>query len=69
MIALSRIWIIGFVFFLIVISAFLLLKNIEELNIKTKLFGLLGSFVFIGVVLLYTSSTFNQIFRYFSAKS
>ncbi len=65
MIALSRIWIIGFVFFLIVISAFLLLKNIEELNIKTKLFGLLGSFVFIGVVLLYTSSTFNQIFDIF----
>lgn len=65
MIALSRIWIIGFVFFLIVISAFLLIKNIDELNIKTKLFGLLGSFVFIGVVLLYTSSTFNQIFDIF----
>ncbi|HMS32681.1 MAG TPA: O-antigen ligase family protein [Ignavibacteria bacterium] len=65
MIALSRIWIIGFVFFLIVISVFLLIKNIDELNIKTKLFGLLGSFVFIGVVLLYTSSTFNQIFDIF----
>lgn len=65
MIALSRIWIIGFVFFLILISAFLLIKNIDELNIKTKLFGLLGSFVFIGVILLYTSSTFNQIFDIF----
>ena len=65
MIALSRIWIIGFVFFLLVLSGFLLLKNIEELNIKTKLFGLLGSFVIIGAVLLYTSSTFNQIFDIF----
>lgn len=65
MIALSRIWIIGFVFFLILISAFLLIKNVDELNIKTKLFGLLGSFVLIGVILLYTSSTFNQIFDIF----
>jgi len=65
MIALSRIWIIGFVFFLLVLSGFLLLKNIEELNIKTKLFGLLGSFVLIGAILLYTSSTFNQIFDIF----
>lgn len=65
MIALSRIWIIGFVFFLLMLSGFLILKNIEELNIKTKLFGLLGSFVLIGAVLLYTSSTFNQIFDIF----
>jgi len=65
MIALSRIWIIGFVFFLVMLSGFLLLKNIEELNIKTKLFGLLGSFILIGAVLLYTSSTFNQIFDIF----
>jgi hypothetical protein len=65
MIALSRIWIIGFVFFLIVISTFLLLKNIEEFNIKSKLFGLLGSFALIGAILLITSSTFNQIFDIF----
>ncbi|MBP9192035.1 MAG: O-antigen ligase family protein [Ignavibacteria bacterium] len=65
MIALSRIWIIGFAFFLIVISLFLLFKNFEDKNVKSKLFTLLGSFIVVGTILLFVSSTFNQIFDIF----
>ncbi|MBK7253663.1 MAG: hypothetical protein IPI04_07020 [Ignavibacteria bacterium] len=65
MIALSRIWIIGFAFFLIVISAFLLFKKAEGSNIRLKLFTFLGSFALVGIILLFTSSTFNQIFDIF----
>ena len=65
MIALSRIWIIGFGFFLIVITLFLLFKNTEEKSVKSKLFSLIGSFIFIGIILTFTSSTFNQIFDIF----
>ncbi|MBK6537727.1 MAG: hypothetical protein IPG09_08095 [Ignavibacteria bacterium] len=65
MIALSRIWIIGFAFFLIVISLFLLFKKTEGSNIRLKLFTFLGSFALVGIILLFTSSTFNQIFDIF----
>lgn len=65
MIALSRIWIIGFAFFLIVLSLFLLLKRERESYVKVKLFSLIGSFALIGFILLFTSSTFNQIFDIF----
>lgn len=65
MIALSRIWIIGFGFFLIVLTVFLLFKKAREYNVKTKLISLIGSFAILGVILLFTSSTFNQIFDIF----
>lgn len=65
MIALSRIWIIGFAFFLIVLSFFLLFMNADSSKIKTKLFTLIGSFALVGLILLFTSSTFNQIFDIF----
>ncbi|HAY33390.1 MAG TPA: O-antigen ligase family protein [Ignavibacteria bacterium] len=65
MIALSRIWIIGFAFFLIVISIFFLSKQDSRENVRLKLFAFIGSFVLIGVILLFTSSTFNQIFDIF----
>ena len=65
MIALSRIWIIGFAFFLIVISLFLLFKKTEGSNITLKFFTFLVSFALFGIILLYTSSTFNQIFDIF----
>lgn len=65
MIALSRIWILGFAFFLIVITLFLLFNSNEERSVKSKLFSLIGSFVFIGIILMFTSSTFNQIFDIF----
>jgi hypothetical protein len=65
MIALSRIWIIGFAFFLIVISLFMLFHNKEEKSVKSKLFSLIGSFLIVGFILMFTSSTFNQIFDIF----
>lgn len=65
MISLSRIWIIGFVFFLVIISFFILLNKGESVNVKNKLFTLLGSFAIVGIILLFTSSTFNQIFDIF----
>ncbi|MBK8982233.1 MAG: O-antigen ligase family protein [Ignavibacteria bacterium] len=65
MIALSRIWIIGFAFFLIIISVFFLSKQDSRENVRLKLFAFIGSFVIIGVILLFTSSTFNQIFDIF----
>jgi len=65
MIALSRIWIIGFAFFLFVISIFILLKKDSHEHVRLKLIAFIGSFVIIGVILLFTSSTFNQIFDIF----
>lgn len=65
MIALSRIWIIGFGFFLIVLSLFLLFRKEQESYVKTKLITLIASFMILGFILLYTSSTFNQIFDIF----
>lgn len=65
MIALSRIWVIGFVFFLLIISIFLLLNNKNSSDIKYKLFTLIGSFASVGIILFFTSSTFNQLFDIF----
>jgi len=65
MIALSRIWIIGFAFFLIVITLFLIFRKDENNKVKLKLFTLIGSFAIVGIILLFTSSTFNQIFDIF----
>ncbi|MBK9332842.1 MAG: O-antigen ligase family protein [Ignavibacteria bacterium] len=65
MIALSRIWIIGFAFFLIIISVFFLSKQDSREHVRLKLFAFIGSFILIGVILLFTSSTFNQIFDIF----
>jgi hypothetical protein len=65
MIALSRIWIIGFAFFLIIISLFFLIKKSETGNIRLRLLSLIGSFALVGLILLFTSSTFNQIFDIF----
>lgn len=65
MIALSRIWIIGFAFFLLVISIFLLTRSEQGNYVRLKLFTLIGSFAVVGGVLLVTSSTFNQIFDIF----
>lgn len=65
MISLSRIWIIGFAFFVIILSVFLLIKHQKDNKIRSKLFTLIGSFAAVGVILLYTSTTFNQIFDIF----
>ncbi len=65
MITLSRIWIIGFVFFLIVLSLMLLIRRDREENIKANLLFMLGSFAVIGIILLYTSTAFNKIFDIF----
>ncbi len=65
MITLSRIWIIGFVFFLIILSAMLLAKKGRTENVTSKLAFMLGSFAFIGFILFFTSSTFNKIFDIF----
>jgi len=65
MIALSRIWIIGFAFFVIILSGFLLIKSYKGNKIRLKLFTLIGSFAAVGVILFFTSSTFNQIFDIF----
>lgn len=63
MITLSRIWIIGFGFVLIVIALFLMHR--KENYVRVKLISLLGSFVVLGIILLFASSTFNQIFDIF----
>ncbi len=65
MITLSRIWIIGFVFFMIMITLMLLTKKGREEDVSYKLLFMLGSFALIGMVLLYTSATFNKIFDIF----
>lgn len=65
MIALSRIWIIGFAFFLLAISIFFFLRKDSRENVRLKLIAFIGSFALIGVILLFTSSTFNQIFDIF----
>ncbi|MDZ4712968.1 MAG: O-antigen ligase family protein [bacterium] len=63
MITLSRIWVIGFAFVLIVMTMFLISR--KDHSIKVKLFALIGSFFLLGVILLYASTTFNQIFDIF----
>ncbi|MEZ4689416.1 MAG: O-antigen ligase family protein [Ignavibacteria bacterium] len=65
MITLSRIWIIGFAFFMIVITLFIMFGNEKKYNVRIKLFAMIGTIAFAGFVLLYTSSTFNQIFDIF----
>lgn len=65
MIALSRIWIIGFAFFLIVISFSFMIKKTDYTYVRTKLLSLISFFVLTGIILLFTSSTFNQIFDIF----
>ncbi|MDQ3019394.1 MAG: O-antigen ligase family protein [Bacteroidota bacterium] len=65
MISLSRIWIIGFGFFLIVSTVFLLLSKENKNYILIKLFSLVASFAALGVILIFASSTFSQIFDIF----
>ena len=65
MITLSRIWIIGFVFFLIILSAMLLAKRGRTEYVTSKLAFMLGSFDLVGFILFFTSSTFNKIFDIF----
>lgn len=65
MISLSRIWIIGFGFFLIVITLFIIFDKQKKNRELVKLFSLIGSFLIVGVVLIFTSSTFTQIFDIF----
>ncbi|MBL8007256.1 MAG: hypothetical protein JNJ56_06965 [Ignavibacteria bacterium] len=65
MIALSRIWIIGFAFFLIVVSFSFMIKKTDYTYVRTKLLTLISFFILTGIVLLFTSSTFNQIFDIF----
>lgn len=65
MISLSRIWIVGFGFFLLIITLLILFEKEKEKKILVKLFSLLGSFVIMGAILIFTSSTFNQIFDIF----
>ncbi|MBK8551340.1 MAG: hypothetical protein IPL53_09885 [Ignavibacteria bacterium] len=65
MISLSRIWIVGFGFFLLIITILILFEKEREKKILVKLFALLGTFVIVGTILIFTSSTFNQIFDIF----
>ena len=65
MISLSRIWIIGFGFFLIAITLFLVFRKENVNNVLLKLFSLIASLAVLGTVLLYTSSTFGEIFNIF----
>ncbi len=65
MISLSRIWIIGFAFFLLFISILIIFEKQKEQYILLKLFTLIGSFAVIGAILIYSSSTFKQIFDIF----
>jgi O-Antigen ligase len=65
MISLSRIWIIGFGFFLLVITLFLIFKRDKKDRILVKLFTLVGSFAVVGLILIYTSSTFSNILDIF----
>lgn len=65
MLALSRIWIIGMGFFLLVITIFLIFKKYNENNIRLKFFSLVGSFAVLGFVLLLSSETFTKIFDIF----
>jgi hypothetical protein len=65
MMTLSRIWIIGFVFFIILLSIMLLSRRGRQQAVTYKLLFMLGSFALIGLVLLYTSATFSKIFDIF----
>ncbi|MBK9228777.1 MAG: hypothetical protein IPL67_17405 [Ignavibacteria bacterium] len=65
MITLSRIWIIGFVFFLIIITIVLMLRRRQLDNVSFKLFLMLGSFAIITLVLLFSSTSFGKILDIF----
>lgn len=65
MITLSRIWIIGFVFFLALLTIMLLFRRGRQADVTYKLLFMLGSFAAIGLILLYTSAAFNKIFDIF----
>lgn len=65
MITLSRIWIIGFVFFLIMITVMLLIRRRHLENVSFKLFVMLGSFALITVILLFSSTSFGKIMDIF----
>ncbi|MDQ3193588.1 MAG: hypothetical protein M3P82_01175 [Bacteroidota bacterium] len=65
MIALSRIWIIGFGFFLLCITVFLLFEREGRSFVRIKLFSLIGSFAVLAIILLYSSETFAKIFDIF----
>lgn len=65
MIALSRIWIIGFGFFLATITIMLWFEKEGKNFVRTKLFTLIGSFMVLGIILLYSSETFAKIFDIF----
>ncbi len=65
MITLSRIWIIGFVFFLIIITVVLMLRRRQLDNVSSKLFLMLGSFAIITLVLIFSSASFGKILDIF----
>ncbi|MGB3018446.1 MAG: hypothetical protein WBC65_11610 [Ignavibacteria bacterium] len=65
MITLSRIWIIGFVFFLIIITIVLMLRRKQLDNVSFKLFLMLGSFALITLILLFSSASFGKILDIF----
>lgn len=65
MITLSRIWIIGFVFFLIIITVVLMLRRRQLDNVSFKLFLMLGSFAIITLVLIFSSASFGKILDIF----
>lgn len=65
MITLSRIWIIGFVFFLIIITAVLLVRRRQLDNVSSKLVFMLGSFAIITLILLFSSTSFGKILDIF----
>jgi hypothetical protein len=65
MITLSRIWIIGFVFFLIMITIALLLRRKHLENVSYKLALMLGSFALITIILLLSSASFVKILDIF----
>ncbi|MEO8209747.1 MAG: O-antigen ligase family protein [bacterium] len=65
MISLSRIWIIGFGFFLIALTVFLLFSKEKKNYVLIKLFSLVASFAVLGIIMIFASSTFSQIFEIF----
>ncbi len=65
MISLSRIWIIGFGFFLIVISFFLISNHETKQKVFLKLVSLIGFFAITGAVLVFTSDSFHKILDIF----
>lgn len=65
MISLSRIWIVGFVVFLLTLCLFLAFRQGKDNLVRAKLFKLISSFIILGTILAFTSETFTKIINIF----